>query len=82
MFGRANDEDRSVERIWKEGPELLAATDEDKSTCEVCDKPHPPQTVAAENSSEKADYQVHYKCSNIEQSRASTYEDLRVLVPL
>lgn len=84
IYQLADEQDHSVDRLWKSGPELLDVSESDRSTCEVdsCDKPHPPQTVAAGSPSQKPEFQVHYNCSNIEQSRAATYEDLRVLVKL
>ena len=84
IYQLADENDHSVDRLWKSGPELLDVSESDRSTCEVdsCDKLHPPQTVAAGSPSKKPKFQVHYNCSNIEQSGATTFEDLRVLVEL
>lgn len=84
LFDRAAEQDRTVDRLWKDGPDLLDVAEEHRATCEIdpCNKSHPPQTVAAGSPSEKPNFQVHYNCSNIEQSRGATYEDLRVLVEL
>lgn len=84
VFDLADEQGRSIDRLWKDGPELLGVNENDTSTCEdaSCDDSHRPQTVAAASPKEKPSFQVHYNCSNIEQSRRATYDDLRVLVKL
>jgi hypothetical protein len=82
VFDRARKENVDINRMWKQGPDLFDVAEGDRSKCDVCERPHRPQTVAARKPDDSADYQVHYDCSNIEQSRAATYEDFRLLVEL
>lgn len=84
LYDRAKEHEQSIGRLWEDGPELLDVDAVDRSTCDVsgCEKPHRPQTVAAGGPNEPLEFQVHYKCSNIEQSTASMYEDFRVLMEL
>lgn len=84
LHERAREQGENIGRLWQDGPELLDVDEPDRATCDVdgCEKPHRPQTVAAGGPNEPLQFQVHYKCSNIEQSTASMYEDFRVLVRL
>lgn len=84
VYEKADEQDQTVDRLWKTAPDLFGVEAEDKSACDIdsCEKTHPPQTVAASSPSEEPSFQVHYSCSDIDQSLASSYEDLRVLVEL
>lgn len=84
IFDMADDQNQSVDRLWKTAPDLLGVEPDHQSACEIdsCEKSHPPQTVAAGSPDEEPKFQVHYSCSNIDQSLASSYEDFRVLVEL
>lgn len=77
----ASEEDITIDRTWKDAPRVLGVNVDDIAVCDVCGEKYP-ETVAAEKANEDPEFQVHYECSNIENSRGSTFEDLRVLVEL
>ena len=81
VYELASKEGASVDRTWKDAPIFLDVDEEHIALCDVCGNKYP-ETVAAERANEDPEFQVHYKCSNIENSRGQTFEDLRVLVEL
>ncbi|QLC34084.1 response regulator [Halarchaeum sp. CBA1220] len=83
IYTLAAEQETTVSRTWQDGPDLLDIPDSDRSECQACnDDEHTPQTVAAGKPGEQAEFQVHYRCSDIEKSRESTFEDFRMMVKL
>lgn len=75
----ADEQGESINRTWKDAPTILGISQYEIAECVVCDNKYP-ETVAAGKADEKPEFQVHFRCSNIEISRSSPFEDIRVLV--
>jgi hypothetical protein len=63
---------------WEKGAELLGVDSKNESTCAVCGDRFPETVAAADPSEKRAEYPVHFRCSDVYKSRMGSYADFRV----